>query len=359
MVLHTDGKHSIEKEVDVVIPNDVEDLVDYMKLSRGTEEKVSHSRIGLDNGKFFFKVGLNVQDTTLDTQQKPFFGNDFKDTGVKRLALIGNAQNIKENYENVSKMYNACQISRFEGTPHTVTGDQKMLSTLCGKPNSSAKCPCGHCNAETPFDFGEGGQLYTLGDLREQHREYVFAGCPRDRQREFDNVVNWPLLHGPDTMLVLDRFPPPVLHLKLRTVNHICDKLSELTKKKCDMDIVLEFTKENWIVRKNYHGGNYQGNQCNKILANVDLLEAKLPEDLRVFTRCLRAYGFVVEKCHGMVVEEGYQKYLEDFKVNNESSVYFGHYGQWEESTNSIDQSEESINSIDQSEEIINSIDPS
>ena len=101
MVLHTDGKHSIEKEVDVVIPNDVEDLVDYMKLSRGTEEKVSHSRIGLDNGKFFFKVGLNVQDTTLDTQQKPFFGNDFKDTGVKRLALIGNAQNIKENYVNM------------------------------------------------------------------------------------------------------------------------------------------------------------------------------------------------------------------------------------------------------------------
>ena len=291
------------------------DFIDFVKLKRGTEGKVCHTRVALDNGGDFFKIGFNSLDTTLDRAQKPFFGKDFKDTSVKKLCLSATCQDIKENDHNVRKIYDVSKVSTLEGTPHSMTGDQKMLLLMCGKSNHAAKCPCGYCNVQTPFNLEEDGDLYTLGELREQNREFEFAGRPILRQSEFDNVVNWPILHGHDDLCVLDRFPISVLHLKLRTVNHICDDLTLKTKRRFGVDIVLVFTKENAIVRQDYHGGSYQGNQCSSIMKKADLLEAKLPEDLKLYTRCLKAYGVLYEKCHGMEVEPGYQRYLEDFKV--------------------------------------------
>ena len=51
-------------------------------------------------------------------------------------------------------------------------------------------------------------------------------------------------------------------------------------------------------------------------MRKVDRLEAKLPGDLKVYTKCLRAYEMVVDKCHGMVVDRDYKMYLEKFKVS-------------------------------------------
>ena len=305
----------MKREIHVGHVEEIQDHIDFVKLQRGVEGKLCSTRVALDNGGGFYKIGINVLDQTLDREHKPFFGKDFKDTSVKKLNLIGICQEIKENDHNVRKTYEVAQISKLEGTPHTLTGDQKMVNLLVGKSNHASKCPCGYCNVETPFDLEEDGDLNTLGYLREQNREYVFAGSPSLRQREFDNVVNWPILHGPDDLVVLDRVPLSVLHLKLRCVNHICDDLTKKTKKRFKKDLVLEFAKEHSIVRKDYHGGSYQGNQCSSIMKKVDFLEAKLPENLKPYTRCLRTYGALYEKCHGMKVEPGYERYLEDFKV--------------------------------------------
>ena len=66
-------------------------------------------------------------------------------------------------------------------------------------------------------------------------------------------IINEPLFIGPDNKLILDSFPPPSLHILLRTLNHILDKLTEAGKKYFldengnVVDIVLQFAKENWI----------------------------------------------------------------------------------------------------------------
>ena len=81
--------------------------------------------------------------------------------------------------------------------------------------------------------------------------------------------MNYPNFAGPPSQKIIDMFPPSVLHLMLRIINHICDDLSKKTKKRFRRDMVLEFAKENAIVRKSYHGGNYQGNQCKSIMRKV------------------------------------------------------------------------------------------
>ena len=70
---------------------------------------------------------------------------------------------------------------------------------------------------------------------------------------------------------MLDLFPVPELHVNLRVTNHICDNLTKRSKEQCGTDKVLEFAKANSIVRKNYHGGSYEGNQCNRILKKAHL----------------------------------------------------------------------------------------
>ena len=119
--------------------------------------------------------------------------------------------------------------------------------------------------------------------------------------------------------VTINKFPPPVLHLKLMTVNHICDHLTLQTKKHCGRDLVFEFAKEESICRKSYHGGNYQGNQCNDIMKKVDKLEQKLPRKLKKFTKCLRKFKVIVDEVFGCQVTVTFQEILgmmEDFKKN-------------------------------------------
>ena len=131
----------MKREIHVGHVEEIQDHIDFVKLQRGVEGKLCSTRVALDNGGGFYKIGINVLDQTLDREHKPFFGKDFKDTSVKKLNLIGICQEIKENNHNVRKTYEVAQISKLEGTPHTLTGDQKMVNLLVGKSNHASKCP--------------------------------------------------------------------------------------------------------------------------------------------------------------------------------------------------------------------------
>ena len=143
---------------------------------------------------------------------------------------------------------------------------------------------------------------------------------PTGEQAKFNNIINEPLFIGPDSKLVLDCFPPPTLHLLLRTMNHILDKLTEagktyfLDENGNGLDIVLQFAKENWIVKKSYHGGNYEGNMCLAILKKLERLVAKLPEDLKPFTNCLYNLKNVMSSCFGSEVSPDYIVHIDNFK---------------------------------------------
>lgn len=76
--------------------------------------------------------------------------------------------------------------------------------------------------------------------------------------------------------------PIPVLHcLKLGPVNHIIMALREVypgvDEKLALMHLVLSA----------YHGGSYEGNECSKILNNIDKL--CIPEDHKPFMDALTA----------------------------------------------------------------------
>ena len=194
----------------------------------------------------------------------------------------------------------------------TYTGDQKMGYALSGHQGQNSTRPCMYCLVLGPTIQGDDeGEMRTLGMNRKNYQDYLANGAKRKEASKYNNIADEPLFIGPDEKYILDCFPPPVLHLKLRSLNHICDHLTAETKQRFKdsdgkgIDLVLNFCKDNHIVKKSYFGGQYEGNMCNAILKKVDKLEDTLPDDLKKYTRCLANLNVVVQKACGMTVESG------------------------------------------------------
>ena len=97
-----------------------------------------------------------------------------------------------------------------------------------GKSNGNPKHGCPFCSASSPYLSN--GDLYTLGDLFTLHKVYVFI-CSisinilfKDfvdnvanlrQQKNFQNVVNSPLLTGDESTKVIEIISVPELHLLL------------------------------------------------------------------------------------------------------------------------------------------------
>ena len=266
----------VVKETDVVVLPKVTEYAEFLRKERNIAPENCHLRIGFDNGGNFYKGTLSLLDKSADPQAKPKFGELFKDTGVKKLSVIELAQNIKENYDNCSTLFKENDFEELDQDNLTYCGDQKMEYCMTGKGGPTCKKCCNYCRAQTPLTGEESAawlELYTLGMLRELNREYVANGSKAKDAMHYDNVINWPLLTGPDDKLVLDMFPPPQLHLMIRIVNHILDNLSKVSKKWYGQDYVLDFVKQTGIARQDYHGGGFEGRVVNKISRKIhDLL---------------------------------------------------------------------------------------
>ena len=81
------------------------------------------------------------------------------------------------------------------------------------------------------------------------------------------NCVNEPLLPGDDHENILDICVPLELHLMQGIVKHIYDNMYKVWPK-----VTLWLNKIH-VKQKNYHHGAFVGNDCMRMLKNVDVLQ--------------------------------------------------------------------------------------
>ena len=91
--------------------------------------------------------------------------------------------------------------------------DMKLLMILVGKSGGRPKYGCPFCDACYPFEAE--GELYCLNDLLELNSKFKESNAPLSRQKEFQNVVNSPLIIAEGDQLILGILVPPELHLLL------------------------------------------------------------------------------------------------------------------------------------------------
>lgn len=168
--------------------------------------------------------------------------------------------------------------------------------------------PCPYCEG-TKNIFEQGAPARTLETISENHQKWQQESGKKSTLKQYYNCSNEPLLAGPHdaNTPVLTLVPPPALHIKLGIVNKL---YAELLKLFPNLD---DWPKSLFIMKENYHGQTFEGNECNRLLDNLDMLSNMLPDHLMPFHECFAAFRDAMKACFHSTLNEAYLHTIENF----------------------------------------------
>ena len=108
---------------------------------------------------------------------------------------------------------------------------------------------------------------------------------------KYANSIHTPLLEEADSTRVIDRFPPPELHMLIGGVNAKVNLLIKMYGR----ETVETWLHEIGVMRHRYNGGGCDGNNSKRVLDMVDRLAQLLPNACAPIVEALRALKAVVE----------------------------------------------------------------
>lgn len=159
----------------------------------------------------------------------------------------------------------------------------KVANILCGIQSHASSHPCCWCDIDSG-NLQSKGKQRTLESFRTQFQ--LFRSHSRGSKlqaKKYVNVVNEPLIQADDdSKAVLELIPPMELHLMLGVVNRLFKALLRVWQGASEWPTQLHLNHQP------YHGGDFVGNDCKKLLNNIDLLS-----DLVSKHQAAPALGFV------------------------------------------------------------------
>ena len=138
---------------------------------------------------------------------KGFCPKEFKLSGVKKL-IVFFASPTCEWYHNLSTILSDLGINALD---FSFSMDIKMVLIICGKQYALSKYCCPFCPGCTPW-LGS-FQSVTVGSLWSNYTGFVSSGSDIKHASKYGNVINAPLITGPEDKLILDIVNFPELHV--------------------------------------------------------------------------------------------------------------------------------------------------
>ena len=314
-----------------IVCNDTQGLITHLTEKRGIDPAITLTKITMDGGKGQFKVCLNLIEDHLVTRspiKKRLRYSDgiqperAKQGGVLQSIIIGLFPEIPETYHNLQLIYETLELNAVE---HIVSADLKVLNLLCGLQPCSSKHPCCFCTWEAGDDSKKTYPLRTMGMIRAQNERWESwseaerkKGKQPDRSKlkEFDNCEHRPIFEDPDDTLVLDKCPPPQLHIFLGVVNHIIRFLMRVWPQ------AEEWPKKLCLEREAQFGGTFNGNSCRKLLNNLKVLkELQPPRGVKHYINILDTLNRIVSGCFGSRLSPSFRDDIKQFDVEFKSLV--------------------------------------
>ena len=230
--------------------------------------------------------------------------------GVNNLTILATSPVSSENYCNLDLFLDKVQLKQ---VCLRFCGDLKVFNEITGIQTCTSTCPCYACEAsrdpKTGVWKGVPAPLRTYSRNLEHHNQWLARGrgvmggrAGLKLAKNFCNVVSLPLLgqSEPDKPL-LQILVPGALHLKLGVVN---DALEELARR---WDGLEDWLRSKGILYVPYHGMVLEGNECSKVVNDLEDLENHLPLHLKPFCSYLRAFGAVMTSTFGLVPLPGWE----------------------------------------------------
>ena len=164
--------------------------------------------------------------------------------------------------------------------------------------------------------------LRTLGSIRKNATNYsderALSNAKNYSAKSHKSCIAQPLFKYEDEYLIIDIIPPMELHLILGIVNRLYDFM--------DRDLAaagMTVTAKDWsdllcISRRHYHGGQFIGNHCSKLLESVGILEEMLLLNGAIvaipYVETFRKFQKVKETCFGKDLHPDYKNAIKEFK---------------------------------------------
>ena len=95
------------------------------------------------------------------------------------------------------------------------------------------------------------------------------GGGDKKKAQQYFNCTQLPLFPYKDEDSVMDKFPPPELHIFTGIFNHMYDGMLENDELH---DYAEKWAKKMGVTRRFCPGHAFVGNHCDKLLKNVDQL---------------------------------------------------------------------------------------
>lgn len=299
----------------VVFCENLYGFLDSVKKQRSLSE--FYLKFGIDGGGKFLKVCLSV----FSKQNEEVIGNaevqsvkstkKFKDSSVKKLFILALAPNTQENYENVKLLWLSLQINCF---PFIVSTDLKLANLLIGIMAHSSSFPCTWCEIGAS-QLDSRGILRTLGNLMQNHLNWVNAGAKKNDAKYFKCCIHGPILGSFDQedKLILLLIPLPELHLLLGVVNTTYDHML----KEFETEAIL-WAESCYVHREITQGTGFKGNACNILLKKTDILEQicndRGSEGCLKYVKVLNDFNEVVHSCFKKELKLDYKEKIAVFR---------------------------------------------
>ena len=304
--LDKETKQKINYKDYAVLCKDVNGLIDYIMAERELHDDNTLIRIGLDGGRGFMKICLSVFDINNSTESKKTFAKKFKNSGVKKLFILAIVPDLSENFWNIKMLWTELQLHKLT-KPYKIATYLKLCNILLGLQSHSSKHPCSWCDIDKSNLHIE-GSIRTFGNLKAHYWSFFDSKASTKEAKEHGNAIHPSILTGDDNTPLVVILPTPELHLLLGTVNHICDKMEELWP-----DVTQWFNGLH-IQRTDYQGGQFEGNDCCKLLKNVDKLIEICPVFVNKYAAVLKLFNDVVASSFGANLSVDYINKLAKFK---------------------------------------------
>ena len=298
--------------------NDTQEFIDRIMFLRGDDSPSNIDKLGFDDGKEILKLTLSVYDpddkiptsslssSRVTRSRGITVGSEYLNSGVNKTFLLAAAPKTPETYDNCKIFLGkteCCDIS------FHFAADLKMSNICLGIMSHDSLHPCAYCEG-TKNVFERDAVPRTLASISENYNKWRDESGKKTTLKNYNNCANEPLLQGSHDLStpVLNIVPPPSLHIKLGIVNKLYSELQKLFPQLDQWPAAL------YIQQESYHGNTFEGNECNRLLKNLDMLRNMLPPHLISYYECFLAFRDAMHACLGYSIDPDFKEKVSKFE---------------------------------------------
>ena len=275
-----------------VLCTNVPDLVNRIAEERGIEIKDCDLKFSIDKGNNKLKAGINIIE--LESLEEPqnkskrmkysdgVAPSTHKSSSANTMQILANVEDIPESYENLKIIIeNLPGLTELEVIQ---SHDLKIIALMTGIQQASASYPCPYCHWKSCYtkkgkkSSKKRATLRTFGSNKLNYENWVKKGSIKDHAKNHFNCNAMPLLNFDDKLRVIDKFPPPELHILTGIFNHMYEgMLADPELKNC----AEKWAEKVGVTRRCCPSLSFVGNHCDRLLKKLNLLmETKPPRSV-------------------------------------------------------------------------------